>query len=63
MRVIRSRCAARRQGMADAAKNYASTQYGNAAQLQIALAFSLGVSRRQEAALLVVGSTMDLVTP
>jgi PQQ-dependent dehydrogenase (methanol/ethanol family) len=53
------------------AKNYASTRYstldeinaGNAARLKVAWTFSTGVVAGHEAAPLVVGSTMFLVTP
>jgi glucose dehydrogenase len=53
------------------AKNYASTRYsgldqinaGNVARLQLAFTFSTGVVRGHEAAPLVVGRTMYLVTP
>ncbi|WP_156937948.1 methanol/ethanol family PQQ-dependent dehydrogenase [Mesorhizobium sp. LNHC221B00] len=53
------------------AKNYASTRYselaeineGNAKNLQVAFTFSTGVNKGQEAAPLVVGSTMYIVTP
>jgi PQQ-dependent dehydrogenase (methanol/ethanol family) len=54
-----------------AAKNYASTRYSgldeinttNAARLKVAWTFSTGVTAGHEAAPLVVGSTMYLVTP
>jgi lanthanide-dependent methanol dehydrogenase len=54
-----------------AAKNFASTRYSeltqittdNVAQLKVAWTFSIGVNRGQEAAPLVVGDTMYLVTP
>ncbi|HEY0376459.1 MAG TPA: methanol/ethanol family PQQ-dependent dehydrogenase [Pyrinomonadaceae bacterium] len=53
------------------AKNYASTRFsgleeinaGNARSLKVAWTFSTGVNRGQEAAPLVVGSTMYVVTP
>lgn len=53
------------------AKNYASTRYSdldeitrdNVASLQVAFTFSLGVDRGQEAAPIVIGDTMYLVTP
>ena len=53
------------------AKNYASTRYselsqintGNVAALKLAWTFSTGVTRGHEAAPLVVGSTMYVVTP
>src|SRR6478672_8920035 len=53
------------------AKNYASTRYstldeinaGNASRLKVAWTFSTGVVAGHEAAPLVVGSTMFLVTP
>jgi PQQ-dependent dehydrogenase (methanol/ethanol family) len=53
------------------AKNYASTRYsgleeinaGNARNLKVSWTFSTGVDRGQEAAPLVVGSTMYVVTP
>src|SRR5690606_38981020 len=53
------------------AKNYASTRYSgldeitvdNVAQLQLAWTFSTGVLRGHEAAPLVVGETMYIVTP
>jgi PQQ-dependent dehydrogenase (methanol/ethanol family) len=53
------------------AKNYASTRYsgldqintGNVSNLKSAWTFSTGVNRGQEAAPLVVGSTMYVVTP
>jgi PQQ-dependent dehydrogenase (methanol/ethanol family) len=53
------------------AKNYASTRYsgleeinaGNVKNLKVAWTFSTGVNRGQEAAPLVVGSTMYVVTP
>lgn len=53
------------------AKNYASTRYsqlgqintGNAANLKLAWTFSTGLTRGHEAAPLVVGSTMYVVTP
>jgi len=53
------------------AKNYASTRYseldeinaGNVATLQVAFTFSLGVDRGQEAAPLVVGDTLYVVSP
>nr|WP_245426037.1 methanol/ethanol family PQQ-dependent dehydrogenase [Mesorhizobium sp. WSM3862] len=53
------------------AKNYASTRYselaeinaGNVKNLQVAFTFSTGVNKGQEAAPLVVGSTMYIVTP
>ena len=53
------------------AKDYASTRFSgldqittaNAAQLKLAWSFSTGVLRGQEAAPLVVGSTMYVVTP
>lgn len=53
------------------AKNYASTRYsdlteineGNVQNLQVAFTFSTGVNKGQEAAPLVVGSTMYVVTP
>ncbi|MFL5494244.1 MAG: methanol/ethanol family PQQ-dependent dehydrogenase [Gemmatimonadales bacterium] len=53
------------------AKNYASTRYsaldqintGNVAQLKLAFTFSTGVNRGHEAAPLVVGNTMYIVTP
>src|ERR1051325_6429459 len=52
------------------AKNFASTRYSNldqittdnAAQLKLAWSFSTGVNRGQEAAPLVIGSTMYIVT-
>jgi PQQ-dependent dehydrogenase (methanol/ethanol family) len=52
------------------AKNYASTRYSdlaeitpdNARNLQVAFTFSLGVNKGQEAAPLVVGGTMYIVT-
>lgn len=54
-----------------AAKNYASTRFSgldqinasNAANLKVAWTFSTGVNRGQEAAPLVVGDTMYIVTP
>src|SRR5215217_4381183 len=54
-----------------AAKNYASTRYstldeinaGNAARLKVAWTFSTGVTAGHEAAPLIVGGTMFLVTP
>lgn len=54
-----------------AAKDYASTRYsglneintGNAGRLRVAWTFSTGVTAGHEAAPLVVGSTMYLVTP
>src|SRR6476620_631768 len=54
-----------------AAKNYASTRYstldeinaGNAGRLKVAWTFSTGVVAGHEAAPLVVGSTMFVVTP
>ncbi len=53
------------------AKNYASTRFsgleeinaGNVKSLKVAWTFSTGVNRGQEAAPLVVGSTMYVVTP
>src|SRR5215212_444522 len=53
------------------AKNYASTRYSdlaeitaeNAKNLQVAFTFSIGVNRGQEAAPLVVGSTMYVLSP
>ena len=53
------------------AKNYASTRYSgldqitaaNVGRLQVAFTFSTGIARGQEAAPLVVGSTMYIVTP
>jgi lanthanide-dependent methanol dehydrogenase len=53
------------------AKNYASTRYsgleeinaGNVRTLKVAWTFSTGVNRGQEAAPLVVGNTMYVVTP
>ena len=53
------------------AKDYASTRYSdlgeitnaNVKQLKLAWSFSTGVNRGQEAAPLVVGSTMYVVTP
>ncbi|OHV64505.1 methanol dehydrogenase [Mesorhizobium sp. LCM 4577] len=53
------------------AKNYASTRYselaeineGNVKNLQVAFTFSTGVNKGQEAAPLVVGTTMYIVTP
>ncbi|MDW6020994.1 methanol/ethanol family PQQ-dependent dehydrogenase [Mesorhizobium sp. BAC0120] len=53
------------------AKNYASTRYseldeineGNVGKLQVAFTFSTGVNRGHEAAPLVVGNTMYIVTP
>ncbi|MBZ9747183.1 methanol/ethanol family PQQ-dependent dehydrogenase [Mesorhizobium sp. CO1-1-7] len=53
------------------AKNYASTRYselteineGNVKNLQVAFTFSTGVNKGQEAAPLVVGGTMYIVTP
>lgn len=53
------------------AKNYASTRFsglgeihtGNVTDLRVAWTFSTGVERGHEAAPLVVGSTMHLVTP
>jgi PQQ-dependent dehydrogenase (methanol/ethanol family) len=53
------------------AKNYASTRYsgleeinaGNAKSLKVAWTFSTGVNRGQEAAPIVVGTTMYVVTP
>jgi PQQ-dependent dehydrogenase (methanol/ethanol family) len=53
------------------AKNYASTRFsgleeinaGNVKNLKVAWTFSTGVNRGQEAAPLVVGSTMYVVTP
>lgn len=53
------------------AKNYASTRYSelneiteaNVADLQVAFAFSTGINKGHEAAPLVVGSAMYLVTP
>ncbi|MFC7400578.1 methanol/ethanol family PQQ-dependent dehydrogenase [Chelatococcus sp. GCM10030263] len=53
------------------AKNYASTRYSELAEinaenvknLQVAFTFSTGVNRGQEAAPLVVGGTMYIVTP
>src|SRR3954447_12861617 len=53
------------------AKNYASTRYSdlaeitteNAKNLQVAFTFSVGVNRGQEAAPLVVGSTMYVLSP
>lgn len=53
------------------AKNYASTRYsgldeintGNVKNLKVAWTFSTGVNRGQEAAPLVVGTTMYVVTP
>jgi PQQ-dependent dehydrogenase (methanol/ethanol family) len=53
------------------AKNYASTRYSgldqinsdNAKNLKVAWTFSTGVNRGQEAAPIVVGSTMYVVTP
>jgi PQQ-dependent dehydrogenase (methanol/ethanol family) len=54
-----------------AAKNYASTRFSglseinnaNVAHLQVAFTFSTGVNRGQEAAPLVVGDTMYVVSP
>ena len=54
-----------------AAKNYESTRYSgldqinasNVAGLQVAWTFSTGVNRGQEAAPIVVGDTMYVVTP
>jgi lanthanide-dependent methanol dehydrogenase len=54
-----------------AAKNYENTRYSgldqintsNAAGLQVAWAFSTGVNRGQEAAPIVIGDTMYVVTP
>src|SRR5947209_10528660 len=53
------------------AKNYASTRFsgldeinaGNVQNLKVAWTFSLGVNRGQEAAPIVVGDTMYVVTP
>ena len=53
------------------AKNYASTRYSgldqitaaNVGRLQVAFTFSTGIARGQEAAPLVVGGTMYIVTP
>src|SRR5215210_6989772 len=53
------------------ARNYASTRYSglgqittqNVGQLKLAWSFSTGVNRGHEAAPLVVGSTMYVVTP
>lgn len=53
------------------AKNYASTRYseqdqintGNVRDLQVAFTFSTGIDRGHEAAPLVVGGTMYIVTP
>ena len=53
------------------AKNYPSTRYsgldqintGNVKELKVAWTFSTGVNRGQEAAPLVVGDTMYVVTP
>ncbi|MER8753754.1 methanol/ethanol family PQQ-dependent dehydrogenase [Mesorhizobium sp. M1050] len=53
------------------AKNYASTRYSDLAEisesnvknLQVAFTFSTGVNKGQEAAPLVVGNTMYIVTP
>src|SRR3954468_3942157 len=53
------------------AKNYASTRYSDLAEittenvknLQVAFTFSVGVNRGQEAAPLVVGSTMYVLSP
>jgi lanthanide-dependent methanol dehydrogenase len=53
------------------AKNYASTRYSELAEitadnvknLQVAFTFSLGVNKGQEAAPLVIGATMYIVTP
>ncbi|MER8412630.1 methanol/ethanol family PQQ-dependent dehydrogenase [Mesorhizobium sp. M0870] len=53
------------------AKNYASTRFsdlteineGNVKNLQVAFTFSTGVNKGQEAAPLVVGSSMYIVTP
>lgn len=53
------------------AKNYASTRYselteineGNVKNLQVAFTFSTGVNKGQEAAPLVVGGTMYIVSP
>src|SRR5690606_23938600 len=53
------------------AKNYASTRYStldeitttNAKDLQVAWTFSTGLARGHEAAPLIVGDTMYLVTP
>ncbi|PBC06996.1 methanol/ethanol family PQQ-dependent dehydrogenase [Mesorhizobium sp. WSM3859] len=53
------------------AKNYASTRFsdlaeineGNVKNLQVAFTFSTGVNKGQEAAPLVVGNTMYIVTP
>ncbi|RVD60097.1 PQQ-dependent dehydrogenase, methanol/ethanol family [Mesorhizobium sp. M2D.F.Ca.ET.185.01.1.1] len=53
------------------AKNYASTRYselaeineGNVKNLQVAFTFSTGVNKGQEAAPLVIGNTMYIVTP
>lgn len=54
-----------------AAKNYANTRYsglseintGNAKDLKVAWTFSMGVNRGQEAAPIVIGQTMYVVTP
>lgn len=54
-----------------AAKNYASTRYSeldeitteNASELQVAWTFSTGVQRGHEAAPIVIGDTMYVVTP
>jgi PQQ-dependent dehydrogenase (methanol/ethanol family) len=53
------------------AKNYASTRFselseindGNVKNLQVAFTFSTGVNKGQEAAPLVIGNTMYIVTP
>src|SRR4051794_29522835 len=53
------------------AKNYASTRYSelgeinqdNVGKLQVAFTFSTGVNKGHEAAPLVVGNTMYIVTP
>src|SRR5215218_1599074 len=53
------------------AKNYASTRYseldeinhGNVGKLQVAFTFSTGINKGHEAAPLVVGNTMYIVTP
>ncbi|RUY49536.1 PQQ-dependent dehydrogenase, methanol/ethanol family, partial [Mesorhizobium sp. M7A.F.Ca.CA.001.05.1.1] len=53
------------------AKNYASTRFselseineGNVKNLQVAFTFSTGVNKGQEAAPLVVGNNMYIVTP
>src|SRR4051794_28487423 len=53
------------------AKNYASTRYSalaeitteNVKSLQVAFTFSVGVNRGQEAAPLVIGSTMYVLSP